>query len=182
MPEKKDSYQPGTHQIAQAPPTSIPVPATYPGEGHKIPSQESIELLTKLLQEFAKHSQSTTSSVPAEVERDIAVVLAAFDSIKSALGLAESPIAVSGVQPATGGDTGGTRTKILGSHFLPGATVRFGTGVATSVTVVSLTEIQATTPPGLGAVDVVVESLAGSGTLTRGYTYVYGGAGRREEG
>jgi len=180
MPEKKDSYQPGTQHIAPTPHTSIPVPGTYPVEGQKIPSQESIELLTKLLLEFKRHSQGgSTSTVPPEVERDVAVVLAAFDSVKSALSLAESPIAVSAVSPATGSDSGSTRTTILGSHFLPGATVRFGNGVATSVTVVSLTEIQATTPPGLGAVDVVVESLAGSGTLTRGYTYVYGGAVQR---
>ena len=171
MPDKKDSYQPGSQQPAPAPATPGTSSILYPGEGHKPPSQESIDLLIRLLQELERRSGGT-GTIPPEVQKDIAVVLAAFDAIKSALGLAETPIVVAGVKPNVGLATGGTKTTISGSDFLPGATVRFGAHAAKDVNVASLTEIQATTPAGApGAVDVVVDSVAGSASLPGGYTY-----------
>ncbi len=159
MPEKTDRYQPGN----QGGPRD---------GGHELPSQESIDLLTRLLQEFERRSTNGVTDLPPEVERDIAIVAAAFASIESALALGESPITISGVTPSRGTAGGGTRATIAGSHFLPGATVRFGNTAAKDVSVVSLTTIEATTPPGAaGTVDVVVDSLAGSARLARGYTY-----------
>jgi len=162
--EKKDSYQP----VYQG--------GAY-GGGQGLPSQESINLLTRLLQEFERRSTPAVTTIPPEVERDIAIVTAAFDSIERALSLRESPIVIDSVTPDRGSAAGGTRVTICGSHLLPGATVRFGNGLATDLTVVSFSEIQVTTPPrppGYGGdvqVDVVVNTLGGSATRARGYTY-----------
>jgi len=167
MPGKTDSYQPGNQGGSQ-------------GGGHEPPTQESIDLLTRLLQEFERRSTNGGTELPEEVERDIAYATAALESIQSALALGESPIIISSpVTPSEGGVDGGTRIKIAGSHFLPGATVRLGDNPATEVLVVSLTEIQATTPrttlplnpDGVAVVDVVVDTLAGSARLKGGYTY-----------
>ena len=50
--------------------------------------------------------------------------------------------------------------------------VTVGGTAATGITVVSDTEITATTPPGTaGAVDVVVTTAGGSDTLDDGFTY-----------
>ena len=54
-------------------------------------SQESIDLLIRLLQELERRSGGM-GNIPPEVQKDIAVVLAAFDAIKSALGLAGTPL------------------------------------------------------------------------------------------
>lgn len=158
MPEKKDIHQLESPGGVQAP-------------GYELASQKSIDLLLRLLEEFQRRSKGGTG-VPPEVEKDIAIVAATFESVDSALALRESPITVSGVAPSTGPAAGGTRVTIAGSHFLPGSTVRFGSSAATDVSIVSLKEIAATTPPGAaGAVDVVVETLGGSTRAARGFTY-----------
>lgn len=159
MPEKKDGYEPGG-------------PGAPQGGGQKPPSQESIDLLTRLLQEFGRRPASGLAGAPPEVERDIANVTAALESIESALELRSSPVTISSVTPGAGPAGGGTRVRIAGSHLLQGAAVSFGTAAAKDVLVSSLTEIQATTPPGsAGVVDIVVNTLAGSTRLTRGFTY-----------
>lgn len=162
MPEKKDSYQPAGQSGGN-------------GGGHGLPSQESIDLLTRLLQEFERRSRPAGSGVPPEVERDIAIVNAAFASLDRAVSLGESPVDISGVLPDRGPAAGGTRVRISGVHLHPGATVTFGNIPARDVAVVSPTEIVATTPPGpaakAGQVDVVVTTLGGSARLACGYTY-----------
>jgi hypothetical protein len=50
-------------------------------------------------------------------------------------------------------------------------TVQFADADATGVTVVSDTELTATSPAGTGVVDVTVTTAGGSDTLTEGYTY-----------
>jgi IPT/TIG domain len=164
MAEKRESYQ------SVGPGVAYGVPG--------LPTQESIDLLTRLLQEFERRSTPSGPSgttLPPEVARDIAAVGAAFESLESALAFGPSPIDVSSVTPSRGPASGGTRVTITGSHLLPGSTVLFGNVAATHVSVVSLTEIQATTPPGsagyAGHVDVVVNTLAGSAILARGFTY-----------
>jgi uncharacterized protein YjiK/methionine-rich copper-binding protein CopC len=81
---------------------------------------------------------------------------------------------VTGISPTSGTTAGGTSVTITGTNFAAGVTVRFGTTAATNVTVVSATQITATTPTGIaGAVNVVVTNPDGqSATLTSGYTYV----------
>lgn len=164
MADKRDSYQVAHQSGSQS-------------AVQEAPSQHSVDLLIRLLQEFERRSAQTATSLPPDVERDIAYVKAAFDSIERALELRESPIVVSSVTPSRGPATGATRVTIVGSQFLPGSTVRFGNAAAKDVSVVSLTEIQATAPastapPGSAvAVDVVVDTLGGSARKASGYTY-----------
>ncbi len=82
------------------------------------------------------------------------------------------------VIPATGPATGGTEVSISGQGFTDGATVDFG-GEAATVTAVSATSIQVTTPPhAVGAVDVTVSLVDGKkATFPGGFTYVEAGSG-----
>ena len=63
---------------------------------------------------------------------------------------------------------------ITGTNFATGATVTFGTTAATNVTVVSATQITATTPAATaGAVTVTVTIPSGqTGSLSNGFTYL----------
>jgi len=80
---------------------------------------------------------------------------------------------VSSVSPNTGPVGGGTVVTITGTNFASGATVKFGTQAATSVTFQSATQILATTPAGVaGAVTVTVTAGGQSGSLASGFTYV----------
>jgi uncharacterized protein (TIGR03382 family) len=66
---------------------------------------------------------------------------------------------VSAVAPITGSTAGGTTVTLTGTGFLPGATVVFGSVAATSVTVVSPTELTAVTPArAVGVVSVTVRN------------------------
>lgn len=180
MAEKKEIHQGETQAgpsgrslglaVKESPQEELPAAAQVRTFG--LPSQQSIDLLTRLLQEFERRS-STSSTVSPEVERDVAFVNAAFDSVKSALALAERPIAVGGVVPGGGPVAGGTAVTITGSHLLAGARVRFGNDEARDVEYVSLTEIRATSPEvkAGGTVDIFVDSLAGTARLKNGFTY-----------
>jgi hypothetical protein len=78
---------------------------------------------------------------------------------------------VSGVSPNAGPTGGGTSVTITGNYFT-GTTVTFGGTPATSVSVVNGSTITCSTPAhAAGAVDVVVTTAGGSGTLTSGFTY-----------
>jgi hypothetical protein len=77
------------------------------------------------------------------------------------------------VSPTTGLTTGGTPVTLTGQNFASGATVTFGGAAATSVVVVSATQITANTPShAQGSVNVVVTNPDGQrGTLSSGFTY-----------
>jgi pimeloyl-ACP methyl ester carboxylesterase len=81
---------------------------------------------------------------------------------------------ITAVTPTAGTTAGGTAVTITGTNFASGASVTIGGTAATSVTVVSSTQITATTPAhGAGAVNVVVTNAdAQSATLTSGFTFV----------
>jgi hypothetical protein len=80
---------------------------------------------------------------------------------------------VTGVEPASGADAGGTVVTITGEHFTSSATVKIGGVSATSVSYRSETTIVATTPAGsAGAADIVVTVGYPSGTLAGGFTYL----------
>ena len=80
---------------------------------------------------------------------------------------------VSGVSPSTGPTTGGTEVEISGHNFQTGATVSFGDTPATSVTVVSATQINATTPAhAASSVAVTVTNPGGeSAMLSQAFTF-----------
>jgi hypothetical protein len=162
--DKKDTHQSATQ--------SGPPMGRY-----DVPNQESIDLLIRLLRDFDRRSE-VGSALPPEIERDIAVVIAAFRSIENALALRDSPIRISSIAPS--GGPAGTAVTITGSNFLTGSRVRFGNNDANDVSIVSLTEIRATAPSGSpGAVDVVVNTLAGSAVRAQGFTYPPSGAAYR---
>jgi hypothetical protein len=83
------------------------------------------------------------------------------------------PAAVVGaVSPATGPGAGGTAVTISGSNFTPDSTVSFGGVSATSVVVVSPTQITCVTPVHAdGAVAVAVTTDSGIVSEAGAYTY-----------
>jgi len=83
--------------------------------------------------------------------------------------------AVSSVSPNSGPVTGGTTVRILGSGFQSGASVTFGGMAATSVTMVSSTEIQAVSPVSpAGTVSIAVTNTDSQGaTLASAFTYFH---------
>jgi hypothetical protein len=72
------------------------------------------------------------------------------------------PPTVSRVSPASGPSSGGTTVTISGSGFLGASGVTFGGVSATGITVVNDNTIIATSPPGTGVVDVIVDSPTGN--------------------
>ena len=82
-------------------------------------------------------------------------------------------IAITDITPSTGGNqAGGDAVTITGSGFKAGATVDIGGSAATSIVVVSDTQITAVTPAGTGTVDVVITNPdTNTATLSSGFTY-----------
>ena len=80
---------------------------------------------------------------------------------------------VSRVSPASGPTAGGSTVTITGSGFLSGSTVRFGTVMATSVTVSSTGTITAVSPAGSGAVDVTVTNGNGTSATSTADRFTY---------
>jgi hypothetical protein len=85
-------------------------------------------------------------------------------------------VGLTGASPNGGSTRGGTAVTLTGTNFVSGATVTFGGSAATSVAVVSTTQITARTPPhNRGTVSVVVKNPDGAaGTLASGFTYHHG--------
>ncbi|MCH7814031.1 MAG: tetratricopeptide repeat protein, partial [Planctomycetes bacterium] len=80
---------------------------------------------------------------------------------------------IAGVAPPNGGTNGADTITITGTNLLAGLTVTVGGVAATSVVVVSTTEVTAVTPAGsAGAVDVVVTT-ADTQSVTSGGAYTY---------
>ena len=78
---------------------------------------------------------------------------------------------ITNVSPNNGPSAGGTPCTITGTNF-SGTIVTFGGNAATSVNVLSSTQITCVTPVGFpGVVDVKVVEPAGTVTLHNGYTY-----------
>jgi IPT/TIG domain len=86
--------------------------------------------------------------------------------------VALAPI-VTSISPSTGVATGGTHVTLTGDNLVSGSRVTFGGVAATSVVVVSATQITASTPTYKpGAVNVVVTSPNGQrGALANGFTF-----------
>lgn len=82
-------------------------------------------------------------------------------------------VRLTSVSPVTGPLAGGTTVTLRGTGLLGTTGVRFGATDATSVTVVSATEVTAVTPAATaaGAVDVTITTPAGSWTSRRAFTF-----------
>ena len=87
-----------------------------------------------------------------------------------------SPPTVTGVSPATGSTSGGTSVTVQGSNFAQGASVDFGAIAASSVVVVSPTELTAVSPPDatVGPVNVTVTTADGTSAITSADQFTYG--------
>ena len=80
---------------------------------------------------------------------------------------------VTSVTPNFGPTAGGTSVTIVGTNFTPATDVKFDGTSATSIVIVDSTHITCDTPAHTsGAVNVVVYSPDGDGTLVSGYTFL----------
>lgn len=77
---------------------------------------------------------------------------------------------VTALTPSGGSELGGTSVKITGSYLTGATSVKFGTAEAT-FDVDSDNQISATSPPGTGAVYVVVTTPNGTSTESQQFTY-----------
>jgi hypothetical protein len=81
------------------------------------------------------------------------------------------------VSPASGPTGGGTVITLTGTNFAAGATVTVGGAAATSVQVLSATQVRATTPAGTAGARTVQITVGGqSVSLASAFTYVAGPA------
>jgi alpha-tubulin suppressor-like RCC1 family protein len=81
---------------------------------------------------------------------------------------------VSGLEPASGPESGGTSVTIRGANLTGASEVRFGLAAAASFAVNSASSITAVAPPGSGTVDVTVITPEGGSRATEAdhFTYV----------
>lgn len=121
--------------------------------------------------------QATGSGAAASASNDAAGASGGSSSAPGAFAGAAAPApspSVSSVSPNQGPVTGGTQVTITGQGLGDATAVHFGSSSATSVVVVSATEIQAVAPAHLpGAVDVVVVTPQGLSTTSAADTYTY---------
>lgn len=88
-------------------------------------------------------------------------------------GVPAPSVTLTSISPTSGPTTGATVITLRGSNFASGATVRVGGTAATSVTLISSTQLRATTPAGTaGAKTVMVTNPNGqSASLASAFTY-----------
>src|SRR5258708_17969034 len=87
------------------------------------------------------------------------------------------PPTVANVNPNTGPMQGGTSVTITGTNFSGATAVRFGNNAAGSFIVNSTTQITATSPAGIGTVDVTVTTAGGTSATSTADQFTYGPAG-----
>jgi hypothetical protein len=80
---------------------------------------------------------------------------------------------ITSISPSGGPTAGGQITTITGTEFVAGMTVKIGGKQATNVAVITSNSLTALTPSSVaaGAVDVLVETMAGANVLPQGYNY-----------
>ena len=81
-------------------------------------------------------------------------------------------LAVTAVAPESGPEAGGTVVTITGSGFADATAVDFGSAPGSDVSVVSGTEITATSPAGSGTVDVTVTTPVGTSAGAAQFSYL----------
>ncbi|TAJ17819.1 MAG: cell shape-determining protein [Dehalococcoidia bacterium] len=120
---------------------------------------------------------SITAVTPASTAGPVTVLVSnaagSVGGLNSAFTYTLTAPVLSAIAPSTGFTGGGTAVTLTGTGFTPGATVTFGGLAASNVSVVSSTQIVATTPPGtVGSAVVLVTNPGGliSG-LASGFTY-----------
>ena len=118
-------------------------------------------------------SASDTTHPTGLVALDVSNQPIAFDNVSVLFG---APPTVIGVSPTFGPAAGGTSVTVTGTGFVTGTTVSFNGVPASNLTLLSATQLTATTPPGsAGPANVTVSNANGSATLAGGFTYVVPG-------
>jgi hypothetical protein len=80
---------------------------------------------------------------------------------------------VATVAPNSGPTAGGTVVTITGTNFSGATAVKFGAAAAATFTVISATQITATSPAGSGSVDVTVTNAAGTSATNTADRFAY---------
>jgi uncharacterized membrane protein len=83
------------------------------------------------------------------------------------------PPTVTNISPQGGYTTGGTSVTITGTGFTGASSVSFGKSAASSFTVVSDTQITATSPVGSGTVDITVTTSSGTSATSSADQFTY---------
>ncbi|WP_283779602.1 IPT/TIG domain-containing protein [Nocardia sputi] len=121
---------------------------------------------------FTVLSNSEISAVAPAGTGAAAVTVAAVGGTSNGLLYVFVPAPVlAAVAPASGPETGGNTVTLAGTGFTGATAVTFGPSPATFFSVVSDTEISAGVPAGIGSVNVVVTTAAGTSNPFV-YTYV----------
>ncbi|RUR01400.1 IPT/TIG domain-containing protein [Labedella endophytica] len=124
-------------------------------------------------------TEITVTTPAGDVPGVVDVVVTAPSGVSEPGDFEYYPVAeIDDVAPNAGDEDGGTVVTITGSCFTGATDVLFGDTSAASITVVSDTEITATTPAGVGTVDVTVvnPTECGDGTIEDAFTFVPDGA------
>ena len=117
-----------------------------------------------------------TATSPAGIGTlDVTVTTAAGTSATSSADrFTYAPVpTVTNVNPNTGPPSGGTSVTITGTNFSGATAVRFGSNAAGSFTVNSATQITATSPTGIGTLDVTVTTAAGTSATSSADRFTY---------
>jgi len=111
---------------------------------------------------------------------DVPVVVSGLGKVASVsaggshmLAYGEPTPVVTSVSPSVGPAAGGATVTLTGANFTGATSVRFGKAEATGVTVDSARSITATSPPGVGAVDVTVTTPSGTSPTGSSDRYSY---------
>ncbi|MGW7007029.1 IPT/TIG domain-containing protein, partial [Streptomyces sp. NPDC054933] len=116
-------------------------------------------------------TQITATSPPGSGTAQVTVTTPGGTSNGMPFTYTTTPVpAIASVSPSSGPAAGGTTVTLTGTGFTSATAVRFGATAAASFTVVSDTQVTATTPPGTGTVQV---SAITRGGTSNGVPFTY---------
>jgi hypothetical protein len=157
-----------------------PVRALYPVLEDALASVASLTVNNQSTENGVFTETALALALPGVLgaEGDLATLNLASASVgPNAIGDPDAPVdngtpVLSTLTPTSGPEAGGTNVTITGSGFSDVEEVRFGDTPATSVTVVSDTELRVLTPAGTGEVDVTLVDADGNESAANG-TFTY---------
>jgi hypothetical protein len=159
---------------------NLTLSATNPTSGDPV-SDMAISVNGGPFGAFRRFSTSKTVHVPAgEGPQSVSVKYrngagAVSVPVTASIYLVQTPPTISALSTHGGSTAGGNKVTITGTHFAPGATVKFGGKASAAVTFVSGTKLRAVAPAhSAGTVPVSVTTPAGSSPATDDDLYAYG--------
>lgn len=159
---------------------NLTLSATNPTPGDPV-SEMSFSVNGGRFGAYRPYATSATVTVPAgEGTQTVKVAYrngaGAVSTPKTAtIYLVQTPPTITGLSPNAGSTAGGNTVTINGTHFAPGATVKFGTTASGTVTFVSATQIKAVAPAhSAGTTSVRVTTPAGTSPFVIPDEYAYG--------